>query len=83
MADRLHLKFGMAKEVALDDPKCIEIYRRYRALRTGVGLLNGDDTPEAKLLLCELIDALGGRIVNEWTGETMTKEAAKRYVMGR
>ena len=39
------------------------------------------DNPE-KLALCNLIDAIDGEIQNDWTGEMMTKEDAKAYVLG-
>jgi hypothetical protein len=39
------------------------------------------DTPEQKQALCELIDAIAGPITNDWSGESMTKDEAKRYVM--
>src|SRR3546814_4533711 len=38
---------------------------------------NTDHQVEA---LCELIDAIDGEIVNDWSGETMTKDEAKKYV---
>jgi len=37
-------------------------------------------TPEQKELICALIDAIDGEIQNDWTGETMTKDEAKKYV---
>ena len=40
-----------------------------------------DDTAEQKTALCALIDAVDGLIYNDWTGENMTKDAAKKYVM--
>jgi hypothetical protein len=39
------------------------------------------DTPEQKQLICELIDAFDGEIQNDWSGEMMTKDEAKDYVM--
>lgn len=39
-----------------------------------------DDRQRQKL--CEAIDAIDGEILNDWTGEIMTKDAAKKYVMG-
>jgi hypothetical protein len=36
--------------------------------------------PEQKELICALIDAIDGEIQNDWTGEMMTKDEAKRYV---
>lgn len=39
-------------------------------------------TTEQKKLLCDLIDVVDGEIRNDWSGETMTKDEAKAYVMG-
>lgn len=38
-------------------------------------------TDDQKVLLCELIDAIDGEIDNDWSGEKMTKDEAKVYVM--
>jgi hypothetical protein len=38
------------------------------------------DSDEEKQALIELIEAMDGAIVNDWTGEEMTKEEAKKYV---
>jgi len=34
-----------------------------------------------KQALCGLIDAVDGEIQNDWTGEMMTKDEAKKYVL--
>jgi len=39
------------------------------------------DTADQKQALCDLIDAIDGKISNDWTGENMTKDEAKKYVM--
>lgn len=39
------------------------------------------DSAEQKQALCDLIDALDGPINNDWTGERMTKDEAKAYIM--
>lgn len=39
------------------------------------------DTPEQKQAICDLIDAINGPITNDWTGEEMTKDEAKKYVL--
>jgi hypothetical protein len=38
------------------------------------------DDPE-KQALCDLIDAIDGPITNDWSGEDMTKDEAKKYVL--
>ena len=39
------------------------------------------DTAEQKQALCNLIDAIDGNIQNDWSGELLTKDEAKKYVM--
>jgi hypothetical protein len=42
------------------------------------------DTDEQKQMLCEVIDRVavaGGEIWNDWSGQQMTAEEAKSYVM--
>ena len=34
-----------------------------------------------KQALCKLIDATNGEIQNDWSGEIMTKDEAKKYVL--
>ncbi len=36
---------------------------------------------EGKSALCRLIDAVDGPIQNDWTGDFMTKDEAKKYVL--
>lgn len=45
-----------------------------------MGAMQQRDTPEQKQALCDLIDAIDGEILNDWTGKTMTKDEAKKYV---
>ena len=39
------------------------------------------DDPEQRAALCDLIDAIDGPITDDWSGEDMTKDEAKKYVM--
>jgi len=38
-------------------------------------------TEERKQLLCKVIDKLNGEIQNDWTGEMLSKEEAKKYIL--
>ena len=38
-------------------------------------------TEEQRKLICDVIDAVDGDINDHWNGGTMTKEAAKKYVL--
>jgi hypothetical protein len=85
MTDYLGLKFGTTKEVSLDSPIAVAAYYRYRPNGAPIAINMREESADEKRLLCDLIDAVetvGGRIVDEWSGNRMTAEQAKRYVMG-
>ena len=80
--DRLLLKWGTLKGWDFDgNEKAQELLRRYGELGWALGAMQQRDTPEQKELLCQLIDACDGPITNDWSGEDLTKEAAKEYVL--
>lgn len=81
MAEELLLKWGTIKGWDNFSEKSQEIVTRYFA--DGMSMSAMTDHPDAarKVVLCELIDQLDGEIHNDWTGEIMSKEAAKKYVM--
>lgn len=57
---------------------------RYHEQPTALGVMQQSDTPEQKQAICDAIDAViaaGGVVKNDWSGETMTAEDAKKYVM--
>ena len=81
MKDRLTLKFGTWKSFDLHSDKALAAKAAYfasgeRALST----MQHHDAPEQIERLCDWIDAIDGEINNDWTGETMTKDEAKRYI---
>lgn len=80
--DSLLLKWGTAKGWNLKSEAALNAMDKY--LKTGrqsLGAMTQHDTPEQKAALCEVIDAIDGEIQNDWSGETMTKDEAKKYVM--
>jgi hypothetical protein len=81
MAESLLLKWGTIKGWDDFTEKSQEIVGRYFA--DGMCMSAAADKPDAtrKVILCELIDQLDGEIQNDWSGEIMSKEAAKKYVM--
>lgn len=79
--ESLTLKWGTIKGWDLRTDKSRAIMQRYADLGMSFGAMQQRDTPEQKQIICELIDAIDGEIDNDWTGEVMTKEAAKEYVM--
>lgn len=82
MADEyLLLKWGTLKGWQVETPECKKILAEYCDLGMSAGAMQQVDTPEHKALICKLIDMIDGPITNDWTGEDMSKEAAKKYVM--
>lgn len=82
MAESLDLKWGTLKGWSLgSNQKAIDLCNRYVDLGASMSAMAQKDTPEQKQIICELIDAVDGEIRNDWSGEVMTKEAAKKYVM--
>src|SRR5688572_13939481 len=83
MGESLLLKWGTLKGWDLESEASMAALRKYAD--SGSVLMSAAmqrDTPEQTDALCELIDAVDGEITNDWTGETLTKEAAKEYVRG-
>lgn len=82
MTDRISLKWGTLKGWHLESEAALAAAQRYmdHGVAAG-GVMMQRDTPEQKQALCELIDQVDGEILNEWSGEIMTKEDAKKYVL--
>lgn len=81
MKESLLLKWGTLKGWDLRKPESQAALRKYAALGMSMGAMSQEDTPQHKLALCELIDVVDGTIENDWTGEIMSKDEAKEYVM--
>ena len=81
MAESLLLKWGTVKGWDNLSEKSQEIMKRFYA--DGMCMSAMADKPDAdrKTILCELIDQLDGEIENDWTGKTMSKDEAKKYVL--
>lgn len=80
--DSLTLKWGTLKAWDLESEAALAAAKRYR--ETGehsISAMAQHDSTEQKAALCDLIDAIDGEIWNDWTGEKMSKDRAKSYVM--
>jgi hypothetical protein len=80
MAESLELKWGTLKGWSLESEASKNILRRYVDLGYSLSAMAQRDTSEQKKILCELIDAVDGEIWNDWDGEVMSKDSAKKYV---
>lgn len=81
--EHLLLKWGTLKGWNLGDNKAARAAaKRYdESGPISAGCMSQHDTPEQKQALCDLIDAINGPIQNDWSGDMMTKDEAKAYVM--
>lgn len=82
MSEHLLLKWGTLKGWKLESEQSREAMQKYIDLGMSLGAMQQHDTPDHKKALCDLIDAVDGDIVNDWSGEVMTKQAAKEYLLG-
>lgn len=81
MAERLTLKWGTVKGWNGLSEKSIEIMKRFFDEGVPMSVMGDRPDPGRRLVLCELIDQLDGEIMNDWSGEMMSKDEAKKYVM--
>lgn len=83
MGEHLELKWGNLKGWSIQTEASASAFNAYvgagpnAAASMAMVRLNEAE----KLALCGLIDAIDGPIQNDWSGETMTKDEAKKYVL--
>lgn len=77
----LRLKWGTLKEWKLTTEKQKDLMMEYRMEGMSAGAAQQTDSRKQKKIICKLIDTITGDIINDWSGETMTKQEAKDYVM--
>ena len=82
MADSLTLKWGTLKGWDLQSESARAAGQAYADFGMSMSAMAQHDTTEQKKALCALIDAVDGEIWNDWDGVVMTKDDAKKYVMG-
>ena len=78
--DYLALKWGTLKAWDLKSSAAQEAAQAYFDGGVSASAMLQEDTAEQIEAICHLIDAIDGTIINEWSGERMTKDAAKAYV---
>lgn len=80
--EHLLLKWGTLKGWNIEgNDAAMEALRRYHGEPTSLGVMHQHDTGTQKQALCDLIDAVNGPIQNDWSGEMMSKDEAKKYVL--
>lgn len=80
MAEELLLKWGTLKGWTLKSEASMAALRKYHEDPVSFGAMQQRDTDHQVNALCELIDAVDGEIINDWSGERLTKDEAKKYV---
>jgi hypothetical protein len=80
MAESLLLKWGTIKGWNVETDKSREALRRWADGGISMSAMAQRDTPEQVDAICDLIDAIDGEIQNDWSGEMMTKDEAKKYI---
>lgn len=81
MSGSLTLKWGTIKGWDSLSADAVALLQQYADLGWSMGAAQQRDTPEQKRLICELIDAVDEPIFNDWSGDDMTRQEAKDYVM--
>jgi hypothetical protein len=81
MTEHLLLKWGTLKGWQIESEASAAAFKKYAEGGMSMGAMQQQDTEEQKQALCELIDAIDGPVENDWTGETLTKDEAKKYIL--
>jgi hypothetical protein len=79
--DYITLKWGTLKSWSFNNPKGVELIKKYFELGSSASAMLQKDTKEQKRLICEMIDLVPGDIYLDWDGEYVSKEKAKQYVI--
>lgn len=79
--DYLLLKWGTLKGWELHSSRGQRLLQKYHSLGSSMSAMCQKDTDEQKQLICEMIDECDGIILNDWSGDYMTKAEAKDYVL--
>jgi hypothetical protein len=80
--NHLTLKWGTLKSWNFEGiEEAIPLFKRYGEIGSSFGAAQQNDTPEQKEIICKLIDLVPGEIYLDWSGEYVSKEEAKKYVM--
>lgn len=80
MSGTIWLKWGTVKGWENLDAVAIAAMERFAELGMSVGAMQQEMTPAHVDALCNVIDAVDEPIHNDWSGEEMSRDEAKRYV---
>ena len=78
--EQIFLKWGTLKGWSNLSEASVVLLQRYVDLGYCLSATCQKDTPEQKVILCELLRQLQGRIINEWTDREMSVNEAIKYI---
>jgi hypothetical protein len=81
MAFNLLLKWGGIKGWDGAHDEAMKLLQQWSELGVSMGAAMQHDTPQQKEIICQIIEVVDGEIQNDWSGEKMTKQEAKKYVL--
>lgn len=81
MTEELILKWGSLKGWRNLSEKTFAILEEYYSHGVSMSAAMQKNNEAQKELLCKMIDSVEGEIYSDWTGELMTKEEAKEYIL--
>jgi len=80
--EHLTLKWGVPKSWRLKSDTTKALLQKYADLGWSWSAMAQPNTDAHRAVLCELIDAIDAdTIESDWTGDKMSKDDAKKYVM--
>lgn len=77
----LDLKWGTLKGWVGASDIDMALLEEYGTIGSSASAMAQRDTIRQKEIICALIDNTKGNVWNDWDGEVMTNEAAKKYIM--
>ncbi len=80
--DFIILKWGTLKSWNVTSAEGKILLEKYRKLGSSMSAMAQRDIPEQKEIICKLIDLVPGEIYLNWDDKYVSKEAAKKYVLG-
>lgn len=82
MADKLYLKWGTLKGWDAETPEFQAALQKYFDVgTTSISAMLQHDNPAQQEAILEAIEACSGDIINDWSGEKLSKEEARDYIM--
>ena len=80
--DYITLKWGGLKTWRLENPDLDPLIEEFdEEGGINISAMAQRNTLRQKQIICETIEIIGNPVYNDWSGEQMTVEEAKKYVM--